>query len=469
MITKFHAPLLATITYLLIVPLTWAATKDEYREASVKGLRETLGRAKGTVKHVLEGAKDGKIVVIGRGEIMLISQLLLAGRKTQDAEFLDLARDLALACNKAALDGYDTPQHTSLEQIGFSLRELAMAVPELKELKLLPPRDAQRADETLRRAADFLPQYRPEPGDGNIAQRYALGVATVCKLFPDDPRVPQWKAWAAKPFLHLLHYPDQKGLPGSRRRVLEKQGNRWKFVEDATPVEKSQSVDISEDSSAYQASTIVSWMGIARLIGREAEIKTPAVKAFIDRMYQQQMPIGILPAYGDAEWNGSPALWIGIFEWAGATFREPEYRAAADAIFRYETERGLAIGDLSAAVEYADETVKPEPAPRGSVLLQRLSGCGHGELHRDPRRDQGLCKGDVRWLDGGRLLQPRRRDGAGLHHLVRIEAHGPATGPGPVAGKGSRHAGRRILGKRPPPRLHGHPRVSGEVRGEHDL
>jgi hypothetical protein len=209
----------------------------------------------------------------------------------------------------------------------------------------------------------------PEPGDGNIAQRYALGVATVCAMFPDDLRVPRWKAWAEKPFLHLLHHPDQKGLPGSKRRILERQGNHWKFVEDTTPIERIRTVDISEDSSAYQASTIVSWMGIARLIGREAEIKTPAVAAFIDRMYQQQMPVGILPAYGDAEWTGSPALWIGIFEWAGTTFRQPKYRAAADAVFRYNMERGLAIGDLSEAVEYANETLKPEPASRRSVLL----------------------------------------------------------------------------------------------------
>ncbi|MEI7729620.1 MAG: hypothetical protein WCO56_08600 [Verrucomicrobiota bacterium] len=381
----------------LIVPRTWAATKDEYRAATVNGMRETVsfGRAKSTTKKVLTSTKDGKIAVIGRGEIMLISQLLLAGRPTNDAELLGLARDLVLACNKAALDGYDTPQLNSLEQIGFSLRELALAVPQLKELKLLTERDGQRADETLKKAADFLPRYMPKPGDGNIAQRYALGLATVCTMFPGDPRVPQWRAWAAIPFLHLLHFPDAEGLPGSKRRVLEKQGTRWKFVEDTKAFEKIQTVDISEDSSAYQASTIVSWMGIARLIGREAEIKTPTVEAFIDRFYQQLMPIGILPAYGDAEWNGSPALWISIFEWAGTTFRQPKYRAAADAIFRYHQERGLVIGDLSEAVEYADETLKPEPTPRStgvpagvprtpgvspasrsSVLLQRVSGRG---------------------------------------------------------------------------------------------
>jgi hypothetical protein len=369
---------LTTVASVVVVPLATAATKDEYRAASVNGLRDTIsfGRAKGAVKNVLAGSKDGKIAILGRGEIMLISQLLLAGRQARDAELLGLARELVLACNKVAIDGYDTPKLNSLEQIGFSLRELALAVPQLKESKLLTPGDTQRADETLKRAADFLPKYMPEPGDGNIAQRYALGVATVCAMFPDDPRVPRWKAWAEKPFLHLLHYPDQKGLPGSRRRILERQGNHWKFVEDTTPIENIQTVDISEDSSAYQASTIVSWMGIARLIGREAEIKTPAVAAFIDRMFQQQMPIGILPAYGDAEWNGSPALWIGIFEWAGTTFRQPKYRAAADAVFRYNMERGLVIGDLSEAVEYADETLKPEPAPRRSVLLQRVSGRG---------------------------------------------------------------------------------------------
>jgi len=354
-----------------------AATKDEYRTASAKGLHELVAaRTKGSVQRVLDGSKDKKIFGLGRGEIMFISQLLLAGRQSHDAEFLNLSRDIILACNKVALDGYDTPQLNSLEQIGYSLREVALAAPQLKELNLLTGNDAQRADEMLKKAADFLPKYMPKPGDGNLPQRYALGVATVCQMFPDDPRAARWKTWAAIPFLHVLHFPDQDGLAGSKRRVLEKQGAKWKFVPDPKPFEKVQSVDISEDSSGYEASTIVSWMGIARLIGREAEIKTPAVKAFIDRFYQQLMPEGILPAYGDADWNSSANLWIGIFEWAGKTFHQAKYRAAADAIFRYQVERGLPMGDLTEAVEYADESIKPQAEPRGAVLLQRVSGRG---------------------------------------------------------------------------------------------
>ncbi len=364
-------------TTLLALPI-WAATKAEYRAASVAGLREAVsfGRAKGMVRKVLDGTKDKPIVGVGRGEITLISRVLLAGRKSNDQELLTLARDIVLACNKAALDGYDTPQENSLEQIGYSLRELALAVPQLKELKLIEGRDAERADETLKHACDYLLRFMPDPGDGNIPQRYALGVATVCQMFPADPRVPQWKAWVAKPFEQILHFPSREGLPGSQRRVLETQGARWKFVADTKPFDKVQTVDISEDSSAYEASTIVSWMGLARLIGREAEIKTPAVEAFIDRFYQQLMPVGILPAYGDANWNGAPDLWIGIFEWAGATFRQPKYRAAADAIFRYQLERSLQVGDLSEAVQYADESIKPQPEPRKSILLQRVSGRG---------------------------------------------------------------------------------------------
>ena len=383
MITQTHLSFLAALAFGLPVPLSRAATRQEYSAATINGLRDELsfGRAKGMVRKVLAGSKGGKIVGVGRGEIMLISQLLLAGRQNNDAELLGLARDVVLACNKAALDGYDSPELNSLEQIGFSLRELGLAVPQLKELKLLTGTDASRADETLKKAADFLPKFRPDPGDGNIMQRYALGIATVCTLFPGDPRVPQWKAWAEKPYLHLLHFPDQKGFPGEVRRVLAREENHWKFVADTVPFKASHGVDISEDSSAYQASTIVSWMGIARLLGREAEIKTPEVEAFIDRFYQQLMPVGILPAYGDADWNGAPSLWIAIFEWAGSTFHQPKYRAAADAIFRYQTQRGLSVGDLSEAVVYADETLKPAPAPRSSVLLQRLSG--RGELVPD--------------------------------------------------------------------------------------
>jgi hypothetical protein len=365
------------ITALLLGCSAGAATKEEYRAASIKGLRElTEKRAKGSVRRVLDGSKDRKIYILGRGEIMLISQMLLAGRQSSDAEFLNLARDVVLACNKVALDGYDTPETNGLEQIGFSLRELALAVPQLKELNLLGGRDADRADEMLKKAADFLPVYMPNPGDGNIPLRYALGVASVCRLYPDDPRVPRWKDWASLPFQQVLHYPGSEGLPGSRRRILEKQGERWKLVPDTNAFIKIHSVDLSEDASAYEALSIVSWMGIARLIGREAEIRTPAVEAFIDRFYQQQMPLGILPAYGDANWNGAPNLWIGIFEWAAATFHQPKYRAAADAIFRYQLERGLPVGDLSEAVEHADESIEPTPAPRGTVLLHRVSGRG---------------------------------------------------------------------------------------------
>ena len=364
-------------TTLLALP-AWAATKAKYRAATVAGMRESIsfGRAKVMVRRVLDGAKDKPVTVVGRGEIMMISRLLLAGKDSNDQELLPLARDIVLACNKAALDGYDTPNLTSLEQEGFALRELALAVPQLKALKLLEGRDAERADEMLKKAADFLPTYMPKPGDGNIAQRYALGVASVCQMFPNDPRVPQWKAWAEIPFLSVLQFPRTEGLPGSKRRVLEKQGARWKLVADTQPFEKIQTVEISEDSSAYEALTIVTWMGIARLIGREAEIKTPAVEAFIERFYQQLMPIGILPAYGDANWNGAADLWIAIFEWAGATFHQPKYRAAADAVFRYQLERGLPVGDLTEALEYADESIQPQPEAQTSILLQRVSGRG---------------------------------------------------------------------------------------------
>lgn len=368
------------IIALTIFPVlsTFAATKAEYQSASIDGLREQIsfGRAQSMVKKVMTGTNEGKVHVVGRGEIMLVSQLLLAGKTNKDAELLELARDLVIACNKAALDGYDTPEQNSLEQIGFSLRELGLALPELKKLGLLTGNDASRADETLKKAADFLLKFRPDPGDGNIMQRYALGIATVCSLFPDDPRVPQWKAWAQKPFLHLLRYPNQERLPGSIRRVLSPRGERWRFSADPTPFQSIRGVDISEDSSAYLASSIMSWMGIAPLIGRAEEIKTPQVREFIDRFYQQMMPIGILPAYGDADWNGAPALWIAIFEWAGSVFHEPKYRAAADAIFRYQMAHGLPIGDLTEAVNYANENISPKGAPRQTILLERLSGRG---------------------------------------------------------------------------------------------
>jgi hypothetical protein len=49
------------ITVLLLGSSAGAGTKEEYRAASIKGLRElTERRAKGSVRRVLDGAKDGK-------------------------------------------------------------------------------------------------------------------------------------------------------------------------------------------------------------------------------------------------------------------------------------------------------------------------------------------------------------------------------------------------------------------------
>ena len=410
--------IITTALLLLFAVSSFAATKDEYRAASVSGMRKDISfsRAKSMVRKVFDGTKDKPVVILGRYEIMLISRLLLAAQDSKDADLLKLAKEIVLACNKVALEGYDTPQQTSLEQIGFALRELALGVRQLKELKVLVGHDAERADEMLKTAADFLPKYMPMPGDGNIPQRYALGIATVCQMFPGDPRVPQWKGWVEKPFMQVLRYPSAEGLPGSRRRVLEKQRDRWKFVDDTQPFEKVQTVDISEDSSGYEALTIVSWMGIARLIGREAEIKTPAVEAFIERFYQQIMPIGILPGYGDAEWNSSPDLWIAIFEWAGATFHQPKYRAAADAIFRYQLERGLPVGDLSEAVEHVDENIPLQPSPRTSVLLQRVSGRGE----RVP--DKVVLRGDE--SQGYVMLQATESLGHSHPYAGSISAYG---------------------------------------------
>ena len=135
--------ILPVIALLCAASSNFAATKDEYRAASVTGLREvnSFSRANSMVRRVLEGAKDKPVVVVGRGEIMFISRLLLPGRQVTDRELLALARDIVLCCNKTAVDGYDTPKQNSLEQIGFSLRELSLAAPQLKELKFLEGRE----------------------------------------------------------------------------------------------------------------------------------------------------------------------------------------------------------------------------------------------------------------------------------------------------------------------------------------
>lgn len=154
--------ILPVLALLCAASSNFAATKDEYRTASVTGLREvnSFSRANSMVRRVLEGAKDKPVAVVGRGEIMFISRLLLAGRQVNDRELLALARDIVLCCNKAAVDGCDTPKQNSLEQIGFSLRELSLAAPQLKEVKELKLLEGREHIFTLLTAVLLAPLMR---------------------------------------------------------------------------------------------------------------------------------------------------------------------------------------------------------------------------------------------------------------------------------------------------------------------
>ena len=81
MVKAPYVLLVAAASCAAFLPPLRAATKDDYRAATVGGLRETIsfGRAKGTVRKVLADSQGGTIVVVGRAEPQVPDGIRAAG------------------------------------------------------------------------------------------------------------------------------------------------------------------------------------------------------------------------------------------------------------------------------------------------------------------------------------------------------------------------------------------------------
>jgi hypothetical protein len=348
---------------------TPAATRSDYLAASLSGWQgnPSLVRSIKATRKVLHGTE---VSGLGRGEIIIVRPLLQAWRESGDEQWFKQAREIVLSCNKVMLDGFDAPHFNNASQVAFALPELAESYPLLKSTGKLADGDLVRMAEMLRAAADYWLRTRSRPDSGNLDQRYALGVAMVANTFPSDERVPRWRAWASLPFNQLLYYPLRDGFPSERPQDAAPHKGIATVPATATP-------DNGEQSNLYEGATLLGWICLGEALGRGADLRTPLVRAWVERYHQQLLPAGIMPPYGDGCWVDAWPQWIGIFEWAGAAFQSPAFRAAADGIFRYAQSQGLAAGDYSEALAFADERIVPSAATRVSQVTWRRSPHGH--------------------------------------------------------------------------------------------
>ncbi|MFA6291209.1 MAG: hypothetical protein WC637_05470 [Victivallales bacterium] len=389
-----------------------AASKEDYALETRKFLRETneVPRSTGATRNVLDKDNTGSF---GRGQITIVRSMISVGRELKDQDLLDQSKQIVLACNKVVVDGVDTPKKETIGQVAFALYELVFAYRQLKGMEMLTPEETARTEKMLKGCAGYWLKERPTQGEGNLDMRYALGVASVANTFPQDPGAQNWRKWSELTFYNILRFPECNGAYEStkwnQKCSLKKEGNSWKFIPDAEQPSPIFSPGIAENCNGYVGATVLTWICLGEALDKRKEMAMPEVEAWLDTLYAQIMPNGILPVYGDSSW-GPQQEWIGIFEWMGRVFKKPEYRQAAQRMLDYARQQKVMLGDTSEAIEFSDETITPQAAPRGSSLTMRQSGYGRRIPDKIILRGNGDAKSQpyvfVQALHGGGHSHP---------------------------------------------------------------
>ncbi|NBR12403.1 MAG: hypothetical protein EBU00_09450 [Alphaproteobacteria bacterium] len=348
-----------------------AATKRDYiieLESYFQNSAD-VRRAEIVVRNILENDDPSGL---SRFEVMSIQATVMLGEVKRDNSVLNRGKAILIACNHVALDGLDKPDNSILDQISFSLPELIYAFDRLKALHLLDDHDLARSEAMLRKSADYRMSNLDDPIAGNLDLRYAEGILLVANMFPDADQASAWRAKAKQAFDALLFYPTT--VEQKPERKLKRSSDGWSFTHLPLPVSVRQVPGGGENSSYYVSATVLAWIKLGKALGIEKELERPEVGAWLDGFYQQIMPNGILPNYGDSYWGPTPE-WIAVFEWMGHTFKRPQYRWAAQAALSYAKLQKFPL-DVSLAIPFVDDTVPVQMSPQQSLLLKRQSNYG---------------------------------------------------------------------------------------------
>jgi len=163
---------------------------------------------------------------------------------------------------------------------------------------------------------DLAARYVTEkfrPRDENLLFNQTLiracGLAMAAKTWPTSPMVPTWRKYANTVFDAFLK--------------LE---------------------DVPENSTNYNAIDVECPFLLADVLGRTEELRRPGIEKYYKRFVAQVSPAGFIPAYGDA--GATPAkadpkwpiqnpwgFYVAAFERAGAFWKDPEFRWAAQRMF----------------------------------------------------------------------------------------------------------------------------------------
>ncbi|MDO8625391.1 MAG: peptidoglycan-binding protein [Candidatus Diapherotrites archaeon] len=147
-----------------------------------------------------------------------------------------------------------------------------------------------------------------EYGSFNRSFDRALGQRMLYYLFPDDPLAPQWKAYSDRVWNEFWENGDTLENASSYNSIWLKDLYVWLRIQEQFEPSKPASLFYND----------------------------PKMKRILTRYLFQLGPQGLMPAYGDTTGPApSPAQAIGIFEAAGAQYRDGRFKFAAHRLFTW--------------------------------------------------------------------------------------------------------------------------------------
>ena len=424
MITRTLLSLLTSLVLCLPVPVSRAATKEEYLKATDNWVSKDMsGRSKNMCDKVLAAPNpppDGKFILCGRGEFANALPIawsgvyrLQNGDQEGGKKRLEDALRIVRTANKVTVDGYDENKFiddTSRGQLSFVLWAVVDACKLLKEQGVLAGDDFKRARTMIENVVDYRMKVRPQLGTGGLSNHinnYGWGGLLAAKFLqeelrsdpafaasrPDLPaKIGRMIKWSSLPLRSGMNYPWHLHLreDGSISKPLVPPGRGDTAASPEVPApDQAPRIGITEDSSGYDSLSIFM---LLRLLEEMPPAQVPEItdarrKEMCDWMMDWSrhiMPVGVVPQFGDSDWGPSD-FWVGAFESAAHQFKDPKYgnaaahfRDCADRLFRYgqDAAGGHLWENLAVAIPVTEESIKPAGFPLGSAIVRQQSPKG---------------------------------------------------------------------------------------------
>jgi hypothetical protein len=226
----------------------------------------------------------------------------------------------------------------------FTVMRYIRAYVILKPFGVFSPAEHTIITETIADSMAYLLRSQ-EWGPMNRTALRAESLAWAVRALPDHPKAPEWE---------ML-----------RRALGDDNWGNWEI----------------EDATIYHGVWLYALCGYAYAQDRMQELfKTPEMYYYAQYFLHLMSPSGMIPDFGDAQWNSNWNRYLVYFEAAAALYRDPELKWAASSIarrfidFSQPRSLGLAYIFLDCYLWGSDEIPAAAPSSLSKEVMEDVQG-----------------------------------------------------------------------------------------------